>query len=104
MIEWKYFSKRRGVTLESFSSLSYKEYRSWCVVRGVMPLCQEDWPYSNEQVEIPKTQSDLPDWSYKSLNKNKKAVLASLAKQYQVHLDGTETKREIINLLLGLNN
>ena len=103
MIDWKYFSKRRGIVLESLSGLSYEEYRSWCLIRGVIPLSSEEWPYDTISDVQDKPIEQVPSWTYKSLNKNKKADLFAIAKQNHVMLDGTETKKQIIQLLLGLH-
>lgn len=104
MVAWKYFSKRRNITLQSLSDLSYKEYHAWCTVRGVLPLSKTEWPYTDGHITEEVQEPDLPNWTYKSLNKKKKSVLSNLAKKHHVNLDGTETKKIIINLLLGLNN
>lgn len=103
MIDWKYFSKRRGVVLESLSELSYEEYCSWCLIRGVIPLPSEEWPYDTVSNVSNKPIEQAPSWTFKSLNKNKKADLFDMAKQNHVMLDGTETKKQIIHLLLGLH-
>jgi len=99
-IEWKDFAKRRKLNLIDFiNSMGYKEYSRWCSYRSVTPVDEELYVESHISSEA-ATQT----YTKKELNKLLKAKVTNIAKDLNIDLSGGETKKELVSLILAMNN
>jgi len=104
-VQWNDFARRRNLELEKFiETMSYTQYKRWCEYRSVIPV--DEGSYSIVvQVEEPSIEIEEPrkEYTRKELTKLLKADVMSLATDLDIELDGTETKKKIVSLILGLN-
>ena len=104
-VSMEYFMKRRNLGWSSFQGLEYPRYEAWCHVRHVIPVSEEEFMQKvttiPEPVSEEKTLPPNPEHlDAKLLNKRKKAELVELASMYGVDLNGSETKKRIIPLII----
>ena len=101
-VSMEYFMKRRNLGWSSFSNLEYDRYEKWCHVRGIIPVSEEEFITNTQEVTVVKevSQPNPEHLDSKLLNKKKKANLVELAQNYGVELDGSETKKQIIPLII----
>ena len=109
-VSMEYFMKRRNVGWASFSGLDYDRYVKWCHARKIIPVEKEEFlanklPQQNEKkVEENALPSNPQHSDPKLLNRKKKADLVELANVYGIELDGTETKKQLVSLIIDVNN
>ena len=108
-VSWNYFMKRRNISYASFANMDYDMYTSWCHARMVIPTEKEE--YEKELAPfrfIPDTKKSLPNnpsnFDQKALNRKKKGEVKDICILKGLELDGNETKKELIQKLLELNN
>ena len=110
-VQWEDFAKRRRIKLSSFiRSLSYEEYVVWCDKRSVIPLepsayTIDEKPKLKEEEPVLEVPVAVPAKSYtkQELNKMKKPELVQLAKDNELKIGRSKTKRELVTLLLNMN-
>ena len=109
-ISWNYFMKRRNISYASFINMDYDMYTSWCHSRRIIPADKEEYeremaPFrsteTEEKVIIPANPTNFDS---KTLNRKKKGDIKDICVIKGLELDGTETKKELIQKLLELNN
>ena len=113
-ISWKDFAQRRKVDLEMFRSMVYSDYVQWCEFRKVEPVSKESFDgvknlLVNQPVEKPIPATEVTTvathhFNEKQLKKLRKPALITLCLEQQCQLEGTETKSNLVSLLLNLNN
>ena len=108
-VSMEYFMKKRNLGWASFSGLEYSRYVQWCHVRKIIPLGEDEYLASINPVqeieEPPKSIPSNPAHSDpKLLGRKKKADLVELANVYGIELGGTETKKQIVSLIIAVNN
>lgn len=102
----EYFMKRRNLKWRVFSGLEYQRYVSWCHVRNVIPVEEDEFNQKISGVVESKVPVDDPvvpkskPLDSKALNKKKKADLVELATESGITISGTETKKQIISLII----
>lgn len=100
-IEWIDFAQRRKLNLVNFiESMTYTEYSQWCTYRSVIPV--DESLYTTEKT-VPLSKQ-TKKWTKKELNKLLKADVTKVALDLPIELEGSETKKELISLILELNN
>ena len=109
-VQWNDFAKRRNLQLENFiESMTYQEYKRWCDHRSVIPVEETFYVVEIENhVVVPVLEESIesepsPVLTRKELTKMLKSNLATIASELNIDLDGTETKKKIISLILDLN-
>lgn len=118
-VSMEYFMKRRNLSWSSFAGMEYKRYEIWCQVRKIIPVSQSEYEASvikpqvkeilvieTEPVVLVEEIQEHRSISFdlKELNKKNKITLVELADVYGITLDGSETKKQIVQLLVNLNN
>ena len=109
-VSMEYFMKRRNLKWASFLGMSYDRYVKWCHVRRIVPASEEEFtegtsPAPEPDLVVPEELPRNPAHSNaKLLNKNKKANLVDIAKLYGVELSGSETKKQLVQLIVDVNN
>lgn len=99
-VQWNDFARRRNLKLENFvNSMSYVEYTRWCEYRSVVPVDEPQYKVQEPEPEILEEKS----YTQKELSKMLKADLVDHALGLELSLDGSETKKQIISLILDLN-
>lgn len=110
-VSMEYYMKRRNLNWNVFKNLEYDRYTIWCHVRKIIPVSRDD--YDANFVE-PKAQEIKPSESKtlppnpqhqdpKLLGRKKKADLVEFATLYGADLDGSETKKQLVQLIIELN-
>ena len=114
-VKWDIFAKRRNLDLEYFiDNMKYEEYKRWCEYRSVIPVKESEYfvfkhpvveTTSNETEIRVAPEKEVPKFNMtrKSLNKMKKQQLVNLVKDHSLKTNGSETKRQLISLLLDMN-
>ena len=114
-VSWDYFMRRRNISYSSLIGMDYERYAAWCHTRYVIPLDQKEYesnvapfkkaakPVTLKEVQpvVPSTPT-RPD--AKTLNRKKKSDLVELCETYGITIDGKETKKQLVSLILGVNN
>ena len=115
-VSWEYFMRRRNISYSSLVGMEYDRYVAWCHTRYVIPLDKEEYeanlaPF--KKVSKPKTKKkepvqELPEnlvsiQTAKVLGKKKKSDLLELCRSYEIRLEGKETKKDLISLILNVN-
>ena len=108
-VSMEYFMKRRNLGWASFQGLEYDRYVQWCMVRKIIPVEKDEFlshknslPAKEQVTE--KTLPPNPKHSDpKSLGRKKKADLVSLASVYGIELNGSETKKQLVSLIVDVN-
>ena len=109
-VSMEYFMKRRNIGWSSFSGLDYDRYVKWCHVRKIIPVEKEEFLANKSPKQEAKTveAKELPPnprhSDPKLLNRRKKAELVELATVYGIELDGSETKKQLVSLIIDVNN
>jgi len=112
-VPWDYFMKRRNISYASLVGMEYDKYAIWCHARYVVPLPQDEYeekiaPFKKIQKVTLKTEeakkATVPVHDRKLLNRKKKTDLVKLCKSHKLVLKGTETKKELVSLLIAMNN
>ena len=97
-VQWNDFARRRNLQLEKFiETMTYNQYKRWCEYRSVIPVDEALYSVEAQVEETPK------QYTRKELTKMLKADVTSVATDLKIDLDGTETKKKIISLILSLN-
>jgi len=100
-IEWIDFAQRRKLNLVNFvESMTYTEYSQWCADRSVIPVDESSYTRKKKPSVVKQTKS----YTKKELNKLLKADVTNVAMDLSIPLNGDETKKQLISLILGLNN
>lgn len=117
-VSMEYFMKRRNLSWSSFAGMEYKRYEIWCQVRKIIPVSQSEYESSvmiHQVKETPVVESKpepvvkenkkeaSPLFDTKDLNKKNKTSLVELAEEHGISLGGSETKKQIVQLLVNLN-
>ena len=106
-VQWNDFAKRRNLQLKKFiESMPYKEYKRWCEYRSVVPVPETHYSIEKQTETLAETTSEtesVPHYTRKELTKMLKADVSALASELNIELDGTETKKKIVSLILSLN-
>ena len=117
-IKWEDFAKRRTLTLKDFSHMKYKEYATWCSVRGVDPIHSDFFPQTNQKEEEIVGQVSLTNpiveelvaksvkliaYSLKDLSKRKKSTIQTICQEESIEYTAADTKRQLIQRVLQLN-
>ena len=114
-VSWDYFMRRRNISYSSLVGMEYDRYAAWCHTRYVIPLEQEEYeanlaPFKKkpksktkkkevvEKLPVNRAHSDS-----KTLNRKKKSDLLSLCEVYGINLEGNETKKQLVSLILEVN-
>ena len=114
-VSWDYFMQRRKISYSSLTGMEYDRYVTWCHTRYVIPIGKDEYesniaPFKKvvETVAVEDASSKVPVNSLhtnpKLLGRKKKADLVKLCKTYGIILDGKETKKELVSLILDVNN
>lgn len=118
-VSMEYFMKRRNLSWSSFAGMEYKRYEIWCQVRKIIPVSQSEYESnafkpqvketpvveSKPEPVVEETQEEVFSlFDTKELNKKNKTSLMELAEEHGISLDGSETKKQIVQLLVNLNN
>ena len=109
-VSMEYFMKRRNLGWASFQNLEYDRYVTWCHVRKIIPVNEQEFlanktpTQKEEPVEVKELPPNPRHSDPKLLNRRKKAELVELATVYGIELDGTETKKQLVSLIIGVNN
>jgi len=112
-VEWEDFAKRRRLKLSNFRrTLSYDEYVNWCDRRAVIPVdasvyidtdsTKQETPLKNDHT--PEIEKKPVVYVKKELNKLRKANLLNLATEHGLEVEKSMTKRQLVTLLLNMNN
>ena len=108
-VSMEYYMKKRNVGWNAFSGLEYSRYVQWCHVRKIIPADEEEFLANiteKQPVEEPK-KSIPPNPQHsdpKLLGRKKKADLVEIAGVYGIDLVGNETKKQIVSLIISVNN
>ena len=108
-VSMEYFMKKRNIGWTSFAGLDYDRYVKWCHVRKIIPVDKDEF-LANKGVQ-PETkiegEKELPPnprhSDPKLLNRKKKADLVELARVYGIELKGSETKKQLVSLIIDVN-
>tara|TARA_B100000676_G_C18001447_1_gene801138 strand:+ start:228 stop:572 length:345 start_codon:yes stop_codon:yes gene_type:complete len=113
MVKWEQFAKRRRINIEMFAAMSYQDYCGWCNFRKVEPVSQESFEGVKRIIVPQEDKIETPveevvtvtthEFDEKQLKKLKKDALVSLCQEFNVGLNNSSTKRELISGLLALN-
>ena len=110
-VKWEQFAKRRGLNLRMFINTDYAEYKSWCIMRKVEPVSQAAFeamkpptPEQPQQMEPDVVKHEIFSLDIPKIKKMRKNQLIKFCKDKDIHIDETQSKREIINQLISLNN
>ena len=100
-VQWNDFARRRNLKLENFvNSMSYIEYTRWCEYRSVIPVPETQYKIQIISPSIPVKEKF---YTQKELTKMLKTDLIDYALELGISLDGSETKKQITDLILDLN-
>ena len=106
-VSMEYYMKRRNLNWNVFKNLGYDRYTVWCHVRKIIPVSQEEYESNfREEVKPPEVKTLPPNPNHqdpKLLGRKKKAELVEFATLYGAQLDGSETKKQLIQLIIDLN-
>mgnify|MGYP005677179445 CR=1 FL=1 len=114
-VSWDYFMRRRNIQYSSLVGMEYDRYTAWCHSRCVIPLDKEEYEAKITPFK-PKIESASPTkvvekvekkntiYDHKSLNRKKKAELVDLCRTNGIDIKGNETKKQLVSLILGMNN
>lgn len=106
-VQWNDFARRRNLQLEKFiETMSYNQYKRWCEYRSVVPVDEASYIVNTQVKDAPPVEiveEPRKEYTRKELTKMLKADVTSVATDLKIDLDGTETKKKIISLILGLN-
>ena len=112
-VSWDYFMKRRNISYSALTGMEYDRYASWCHSRYVIPLDKDEFesniapfiqtPKKKVQKEVPVIPEPVI-FTTKELNKKKKNDLVKLCDLYGIALNGKETKKLLVTLILDVNN
>lgn len=112
-VEWEDFAKRRRLKLSNFRrTLSYDEYVVWCDKRAVIPVNASEYiDTDSTKPKIPLENDHMSEiekkpvvYVKKELNKLRKASLLNLAIEHGLEVEKSITKRQLVTLLLNMNN
>ena len=112
-VSMEYYMKRRNLGWGSFQGMDYERYTVWCHVRKIVPVSEDEFtsgigPFlfqEEVQEEPPKAVPPNPaHQDPKLLNRKKKAELIEVANIYGLDLVGNETKKQLVQLIVDLNN
>ena len=112
-VSWNYFMQRRNISYSSLLGMDHDRYVAWCHSRYVIPLGKEEYeaklapflPKPSEEIQDKvKEVETTPATSAKMLNKKKKSELITLCETHKIDLKGNETKKQLVSLILGMNN
>tara|TARA_B100000989_G_C19215006_1_gene333458 strand:+ start:119 stop:421 length:303 start_codon:yes stop_codon:yes gene_type:complete len=94
-IKWEHFAKRRNLNLEQFKDhLSYDQFVKWCRQRNVEPVSELEFSK--------KTQKDqIVEHTESTLKKYRKDKLLQMAADLDIDLQGKETKKDLVKLILN---
>mgnify|MGYP006226508763 CR=1 FL=1 len=94
-IKWEHFAKRRNLNLEQFKDhLSYDQFVKWCKQRNVEPVSQPEFSKKTQKEQIVEhTES--------TLKRHRKDKLIQIANDLDLDLDGKETKKDLVKLILN---
>ena len=118
-VSMEYFMKRRNLSWSSFAGMEYKRYEIWCQVRKIIPASQSEYESNVSKVQVKETpvveskhepvvievmEEASLTFDLKDLSRKNKTSLVELAEEHGVSLNGSETKKQIVQLLVNLNN
>ena len=109
-VSMEYFMKKRNIGWVAFQNLEYDRYVTWCHVRKIIPVGEQEFlanktPKQEVQtVEVKELPPNPRHSDPKLLNRRKKAELVELATVYGIELDGSETKKKLVSLIIDVNN
>ncbi len=110
-VSWDYFMRRRNIQWTSLVGMEYERYAAWCHSRYVIPLDKEEYESKLAPFKKPikpkvtkKTSPKKVGHDLKSLNRKKKSELLDLCEGQGIILKGNETKKELVSLILDVNN
>ena len=94
-IKWEHFAKRRNLNLEQFKDhLSYDQFVKWCRQRNVEPVLQSEFSK--------KTQMEhIVEHTESTLKRHRKDKLVQIAVDLGIDLEGRETKKDLVKLILN---
>jgi hypothetical protein len=116
-VEWKQFAQRRKINIEMFKTMSYKEYKAWCNIRKVEPVSEESFEgvqnivvkkppikevQDEEVLEIVTVSTHKFDEL--QLKKMRKLGILKLCEEFSLETNSADTKKQLIEKLLILNN
>tara|TARA_X000000950_G_scaffold287653_1_gene400903 strand:- start:2832 stop:3194 length:363 start_codon:yes stop_codon:yes gene_type:complete len=114
-VSWDYFMRRRNISYSSLTEMEYDRYVAWCHTRSVIPLEQEEYesnlaPFKKTPKPEPKKKEPVQEvpastghTDSKVLSKKKKSDLLDLCRDYGIELEGKETKKQLVSLILDVN-
>lgn len=132
-VKWKQFAQRRKINLEMFESMSYEDYADWCNFRKVEPISKESYdgvqnllaPHKEKEIKevmiakepvLSVLKEPVVDVDFtvvtistskfdeKQLKKMSKRGLIKICREHDLPLEKNETKNQLIEKLLFLNN
>ena len=114
-VPWEYFMKRRNISYSSLIGMEYDRYMAWCHSRYVIPLDKDEYesniapfrettPQVVNEEKITKLPTNPSHLDAKLLGKKKKADLVDLCVVYGINVGGKETKKQLVSLILDVNN
>ena len=114
-VSWDYFMRRRNISYSSLVGMDYDRYATWCHTRYVIPLDEKEYeaklaPFKTvaKPITIEEVQRKVPanpaHSDAKTLNRKKKSDLVELSAVYGIAVEGKETKKELVSLILSMNN
>tara|TARA_X000000950_G_scaffold228258_1_gene275731 strand:- start:155 stop:490 length:336 start_codon:yes stop_codon:yes gene_type:complete len=107
-ISWNDFAQRRKINLDMFNTYTYEDYKEWCDVRSVDPVSKDSFDGVKTMLAKPiveeVTTISTHRFDRKQLKKLRKTALVVLCKEQGVILSGDETKNNLIDLLIDVNN
>jgi len=113
-VSMEYYMKRRNLGWSSFQGMDYERYEVWCHVRKIVPVSLDEFTagvspfvYVEEEQEEPLETVIPPNPAHqdpKALNRKKKGELIEIATLFGLELVGNETKKQIVQLIIDLNN
>ena len=108
-VSMEYFMKKRNLKWSAFGGLEYDRYVQWCHVRRIIPIEEKEFLVNvSEKIPVEEPKKTIPQnpihLDPKALGRKKKADLVELANVYGIELGGTETKKQIVSLIIDVNN
>jgi len=89
--------------------MSYEEYAKWCEFRRVEPITKEAFEKEHKptlQIVIKDDVETTPaqEFNIQQLRKTRKSDLVDLCAEFNVCISENDTKKQLVNKLLSLNN
>tara|TARA_Y100000593_G_scaffold18875_1_gene37604 strand:+ start:2536 stop:2877 length:342 start_codon:yes stop_codon:yes gene_type:complete len=110
-VKWEQFAQRRKINLEMFKSMSYEDYADWCNFRRVEPVSKDAYEGVQSMLTKPKiaipievTTESTHKFKEQQLKRMRKTAIVNLCKEFEISVNNTDTKRQLIKKLLALNN